>query len=71
MTITGITPLVCNADTHSVAPNRIAAMADTTGGGLAPHNPLGPIAGIAAHPMKPGIIHTRNAVLADGTIVDW
>jgi galactonate dehydratase len=107
---------------------RIAAMAETAGVGLAPHNPLGPIAGIAAlhfgistpnviiqeemsgavpwydtvvtwpitrrpgrwdlpekpglglevneavikaHPFQPDILHTRNAVMPDGTIVDW
>ena len=107
---------------------KIAAMAETAGIGLAPHNPLGPIAGIAAlhfgistpnfiiqeemsgavpwydtvvewpitrrpgrwdlpeapglgievnerviseHPYVPDILHPRNAVLPDGTIVDW
>jgi galactonate dehydratase len=107
---------------------RIAAMAETAGVGLAPHNPLGPIAGIAAlhfgistpnviiqeemsgavpwydtvvtwpitrrpgrwdlpelpglglevnedviraHPFQPDILHTRNAVMPDGTVVDW
>ena len=107
---------------------KIAAMAETAGIGLAPHNPLGPIAGVAAlhfgiatpnvviqeemsgavpwyddvvrwpierrpgrwsrpelpglgvevdegiidaHPFEPDILHTRGAVLADGTVVDW
>lgn len=107
---------------------KIAAMAEAAGVGLAPHNPLGPIAGVAAlhfgistpnviiqeemsgavpwygdvvqwpierkpgrwtrpekpglgieidekivdaHPFQPDIIHAREAVLADGTIVDW
>ncbi len=107
---------------------RIAAMAETAGVGLAPHNPLGPIAGIAAlhfgistpnviiqeemsgavpwyddvvqwpisrragswelpekpglglevdeavlaaHPFAPDILHTRNAILSDGTVADW
>jgi len=107
---------------------KIAAMADTIGIGVAPHNPLGPIAGVAAlhfavstpnhviqeemvgavpwyfdvvqgpirlvdgfwqvpdqpglgievdeaecarHPYAPEVIHTLNAVLDDGTIVDW
>jgi len=107
---------------------KIAAMAEATSVGVAPHNPLGPIAGVAAlhfavstpnhviqeemvgavpwyfevvrgpirmidgfwqvpevpglgievdeeacsrHPFAPEVIHTRNAVLDDGTIVDW
>jgi galactonate dehydratase len=107
---------------------KIAAMAETLSIGIAPHNPLGPIAGVAAlhfaistpnhviqeemvgavpwyfdvvsgpirmvdgfwqipdapglgvevneaacakHPFAPEIIHTQNAVLDDGTIVDW
>ncbi len=107
---------------------KIAAMAETIGVGVAPHNPLGPIAGVAAlhfavstpnhviqeemvgavpwyfdvvqgpirlvdgfwqvpdkpglgievdeaecarHPYAPEVIHTLNAVLEDGTIVDW
>ena len=107
---------------------KIAAMAETAGMGVAPHNPLGPIAGVAAlhfgistpnlviqeemsgavewygdvvswpidrrpgrwdipqkpglgievdeliiakHPFEQEILHTRNAVLADGTVVDW
>ena len=107
---------------------KIAAQADAVGVGVAPHNPLGPIAGVAAlhfavstpnhviqeemvgavpwyfdvvqgpikridgyweipeavglgievneaecarHPFAPEVIHTRNAVMPDGTIVDW
>jgi galactonate dehydratase len=107
---------------------KIAALADTVGVGVAPHNPLGPIAGvaalhfavstpnhviqeemvgavpwyfdvvqgpirmvdgfwqvpeapglgvevdeavIAAHPFQQEVMHASNAVLADGTIVDW
>lgn len=107
---------------------KIAAMAEAASIGVAPHNPLGPIAGAAAlhfavstpnhviqeemvgavpwywevvrgpirmadgfwqvpdapglgvevdeaacekHPYKPEVIHTVNAVLPDGTIVDW
>jgi galactonate dehydratase len=107
---------------------KIAAMAETAGVGLAPHNPLGPIAGVAAlhfgistpnviiqeemsgavpwyadvvrwpskrmpgrwerpllpgfgievdeqvidaHPFQPDILHTRGAVMPDGTVVDW
>ena len=107
---------------------KIAAMAEAVSVGVAPHNPLGPIAGVAAlhfavstpnhviqeemvgavpwygdvvqgpirmvegfwqlpeapglgitvdeaacarHPYEPEILHTRNAVLDDGTIVDW
>jgi len=107
---------------------KIAAMAEAVSVGVAPHNPLGPIAGVAAlhfavstpnhviqeemvgavpwyfdvvrgpirridgfwqipdapglgievdervcaaHPFAPEVIHTRNAVLDDGTIVDW
>jgi galactonate dehydratase len=107
---------------------KIAAMAEAVSVGVAPHNPLGPIAGVAAlhfavstpnhviqeemvgavpwyfdvvqgpirmvdgfwqvphapglgievneaecakHPFLPEVIHTRNAVLDDGTIVDW
>ena len=107
---------------------KIAAMADTANCGIAPHNPLGPIAGVAAlhfdiatpnfviqeemsgavpwyhdvvqgpirakdgywlvpdcvglgvevnealaakHPFKPEIMQASQAVLADGTIVDW
>ncbi|MCT2576794.1 MULTISPECIES: galactonate dehydratase [unclassified Mesorhizobium] len=107
---------------------KIAAMAEAVSVGVAPHNPLGPIAGAAAlhfavstpnhliqeemvgavpwyfevvkgpirmidgcwqvpdapglgvevdeavadrHPYRPEVMHTTNAVLADGTIVDW
>ncbi|WP_312891302.1 galactonate dehydratase [Mesorhizobium silamurunense] len=107
---------------------KIAAMAEAVSVGVAPHNPLGPIAGAAAlhfavstpnhliqeemvgavpwyfevvrgpirmvdgcwqvpdapglgvevdeavaarHPYKPEVMHTTNAVLADGTIADW
>ena len=107
---------------------KIAAMAEAVSVGVAPHNPLGPIAGVAAlhfavstpnhviqeemvgavpwyfdvvrgpirmldgcwqvpdapglgvevdetecarHPFAPEVIHTVNAVLDDGTIVDW
>lgn len=107
---------------------KIAAMAEAVGVGVAPHNPLGPIAGVAAlhfavstsnhviqeemvgavpwyfevvhgpikmidgfwqvpqapglgievdekacarHPFQPEAPHTVNAVLSDGTIVDW
>ncbi len=107
---------------------KIAAMAETAGVGLAPHNPLGPIAGAAAlhfdvatpnfviqeemtgavpwywdvvqgpiareggywrvpdapglgvevnekeakrHPFRQEVLHATNAVLEDGTVVDW
>ncbi|HEY8383458.1 MAG TPA: galactonate dehydratase [Microvirga sp.] len=107
---------------------KIASAAETVGVGIAPHNPLGPIAGVVAlhfdiatpnfviqeemvgavpwygdvvqgpirrvdghwqlpsapglgvevdeavaarHPFKPEVLHTLNAVLDDGTIVDW
>jgi len=107
---------------------KIAAMAEAVSVGVAPHNPLGPIAGAAAlhfavstpnhviqeemvgavpwyfdvvqgpirmvdgfwqvpdapglgitvneaeclkHPFAPETIHTQNAVLDDGTVVDW
>jgi galactonate dehydratase len=107
---------------------KIAAMAEAVSVGVAPHNPLGPIAGAAAlhfavstpnhviqeemvgavpwysevvrgpirmadgfwqvpeapglgvevdeaacarHPFAPEVMHTQNAVLDDGTIVDW
>ena len=107
---------------------KIAAMAEAVGIGVAPHNPLGPIAGVAAlhfavstpnhviqeemvgavpwyfdvvegpirmvdghwqvpdqpglgvevdeavaarHPFKQEVLHAQNAVLDDGTIVDW
>ena len=107
---------------------KIAAMAETASIGIAPHNPLGPIAGVAAlhfavstpnhviqeemvgavpwysevvqgpirmvdgywqlpegpglgvevdetvcakHPFAPEVQHATNAVLSDGTVVDW
>jgi galactonate dehydratase len=107
---------------------KIAAMAEAISIGVAPHNPLGPIAGVAAlhfavstpnhviqeemvgavpwyfdvvqgpirmvdgfwqvpdapglgievdeaacarHPFQPEVMHTVNAVLDDGTVVDW
>ncbi|MCP3387807.1 galactonate dehydratase [Bradyrhizobium sp. CCGB12] len=107
---------------------KIAAMAENASVGIAPHNPLGPIAGVAAlhfavstpnhviqeemvgavpwyfdvvqgpirmvdghwqipeapglgievneaacarHPFQQEVIHTVNAVLDDGTVVDW
>ncbi|XDA98872.1 galactonate dehydratase [Sulfitobacter sp. LCG007] len=107
---------------------KIAAACETAGIGVAPHNPLGPIAGIAAlhfgvstpnhiiqeemvgavpwyddvvhwpidrqpgrwdlpdkpglglevneaeiarHPFEQEVLHTRNAVMPDGTVVDW
>lgn len=107
---------------------KIASLCETAGVGVAPHNPLGPIAGIAAlhfgistpnhmiqeemvgavpwyddvitwpierrpgrwnlpekpglglevnedeiarHPFKQEVLHARNAVLSDGTVVDW
>jgi galactonate dehydratase len=107
---------------------KIAAMAEVVSVGVAPHNPLGPIAGVAAlhfavstpnhviqeemvgavpwyfdvvqgpirmvdgfwqvpnapglgievneaecakHPFQPEVIHSRYAVLDDGTIADW
>jgi galactonate dehydratase len=107
---------------------KVAAMAEAAGVGVAPHNPLGPIAGVAAlhfavstsnhviqeemvgaapwyfevvrgpikmidgfwqvptapglgvevderacarHPFEPETPHTVNAVLDDGTVVDW
>ena len=107
---------------------KIAAMAEVANCGIAPHNPLGPIAGVAAlhfdvatanfviqeemvgavpwyaevvrgpirmvggcwqvpeapglgveideavaarHPFEQEILHATNAVLADGTVVDW
>jgi galactonate dehydratase len=107
---------------------KIAAMAESAGMGIAPHNPLGPIAGVAAlhlgistpnlviqeemsgavawygdvvswpinrqpgrwnlpekpglgievdqkiiasHPFQQEVLHARNAILADGTVVDW
>jgi len=107
---------------------KIAALCETAGIGMAPHNPLGPIAGVAAlhfgistpnfiiqeemvgavpwygdvvgwpidrkpgrwdcpekpglgievneaeiakHPFEQEVLHTANAVMPDGTIVDW
>lgn len=107
---------------------KIAAMAEAASIGVAPHNPLGPIAGVAAlhfavstpnhviqeemvgavpwyfevvdspikmidghwqvperpglgieidervcdaHPFAPEVLHTSNAVMPDGTVVDW
>lgn len=107
---------------------KIAARAEVLGVGIAPHNPLGPIAGVAAlhfavstpnhviqeemvgavpwyfdvvqgpirrvdgywqvpeepglgvhvdedecarHPYAQEVLHTQNAVMADGTLVDW
>ncbi|ODT47843.1 galactonate dehydratase [Devosia sp. 63-57] len=107
---------------------KVAARAETLGIGVAPHNPLGPIAGVAAlhfavstpnhviqeemvgavpwyfdvvqgpirmvdgfwqvpdapglgivvdetecakHPFAQEVLHTQNAVMPDGTIVDW
>jgi galactonate dehydratase len=107
---------------------KIAAMAETANCGIAPHNPLGPIAGVAAlhydvatpnlviqeemvgavpwygevvrgpirmvdgawqvpdgpglgievdekaaaaHPFEQEVLHATNAVLPDGTVVDW
>jgi galactonate dehydratase len=107
---------------------KIAAAAETAGVGVAPHNPLGPLAGVAAlhfdiatpnfviqeemvgsvpwygevaetpirmidgawqipeapglgvevdekvaakHPFQQEVLHATNAVLADGTVVDW
>lgn len=121
-------PDLCHCGGISEA-RKIAAMAESTGIGLAPHNPAGPIAGAAAlhfavatpnhiiqeemvgavpwyhdvvsqtpikmvdgcwtvpdqpglgieinlyeadkHPFKQEHLHTANAKLADGTIVDW
>lgn len=107
---------------------KVAALCEGAGIGIAPHNPLGPIAGVAAlhfgistpnfviqeemsgavpwydevvqwpierrpgrwdrpekpglgievnekviaeHPFEQEVLHARNAVLSDGTIVDW
>jgi galactonate dehydratase len=107
---------------------KVAARAETLGIGVAPHNPLGPIAGVAAlhfavstpnhviqeemvgavpwyfdvvqgpirmvdgfwqvpdapglgivvdetecakHPYAQEVLHTQNAVMPDGTVVDW
>jgi len=120
-------PDICHVGGLSEA-RKIAALCETAGIGLAPHNPLGPIAGVAAlhfgiatpnfiiqeemsgavpwygevvewpierqpgrwdlpdrpglgiqvneaeiarHPFQQEVLHARNAVLADGTVVDW
>nr|WP_321983398.1 galactonate dehydratase [uncultured Lichenicoccus sp.] len=120
-------PDLCHVGGFTEA-RKIAAMAETAGAGIAPHNPLGPLAGVAAlhfdiatpnfviqeemtgavpwygevlqgpirmldghwqipeasglgveidekiaarHPFKQEILATREAVLADGTVVDW
>lgn len=122
-----IQPDICHCGGLSEA-KKIAAMAEAVSVGVAPHNPLGPIAGVAAlhfavstpnhviqeemvgavpwyfevvrgpirmvdgfwqvpdapglgvevdeaacarHPFAQEVIHTQNAVLDDGTIVDW
>lgn len=122
-----VQPDICHCGGLSEA-KKIAAMAEAVSIGVAPHNPLGPIAGAAAlhfavstpnhliqeemigavpwyfdvvsgpirmvdgcwqvteapglgvevdeavadrHPFQPEVMHTTNAVLADGTIVDW
>jgi galactonate dehydratase len=122
-----IQPDICHCGGLSEA-KKIAAHAEAAGVGVAPHNPLGPIAGVAAlhfavstpnhviqeemvgavpwyfdvvkgpirmvdgfwqipdapglgvevdeaacarHPFAPEIVHTQNAVMSDGTIVDW
>lgn len=122
-----IQPDICHCGGLMEA-KKIAAMAEAASVGVAPHNPLGPIAGVAAlhfavstpnhviqeemvgavpwyfevvrgpirmvdgfwqvpeapglgievdekacgrHPYAPEVVHTRNAVLDDGTIVDW
>ncbi len=120
-------PDICHVGGLSEA-KKIAALCESAGIGMAPHNPLGPIAGVAAlhfgvstpnfiiqeemsgavpwydsvvewpierrpgrwdlpekpglgievdeaeierHPFAPEILHAANAVLADGTVVDW
>ena len=122
-----VQPDICHCGGLSEA-KKIAAMAETVGVGVAPHNPLGPIAGVAAlhfavstpnhviqeemvgavpwygevvdgpirmvdgfwqvphrpglgievdeavcarHPFAQEVLHTQNAVTADGTVVDW
>lgn len=122
-----IQPDICHCGGLGEA-KKIAAMAEAFSVGVAPHNPLGPIAGAAAlhfavstpnhviqeemvgavpwyfdvvqgpikridgfwqvpeapglgievdenecarHPFTPEVMHTRHAVLEDGTIVDW
>ncbi len=56
---------------------KVAAMAETQGIGLAPHNPLGPIAGVAALHFG---ISTHNVIIQEemsgavpwyGEVVDW
>src|SRR3569833_1325138 len=56
---------------------KIAAMAETSGVGIAPHNPLGPIAGVAALHFG---ISTHNVIIQEemsgavpwyGEVVDW
>jgi galactonate dehydratase len=120
-------PDLCHVGGFTEA-RKIAAMAEAACVGIAPHNPLGPLAGVAAlhfdiatpnfviqeemvgsvpwyhdvlrgpimmvdgnwqipeapglgieideraaaaHPYAPEVLETSNAVLADGTIVDW
>lgn len=122
-----IQPDICHCG-GLIEAKKIAAQADAVGVGVAPHNPLGPIAGVAAlhfavstpnhviqeemvgavpwyfdvvqgpirrvdgfwqvpeapglgievdeaecarHPFAQEVIHTQNAVMPDGTIVDW
>ena len=122
-----IQPDICHCGGLGEA-KKIAAMAEAVSVGVAPHNPLGPIAGVAAlhfavstpnhviqeemvgavpwffdvvqgpirmvdgcwevpeapglgirvdeaacarHPHAPEVLHTRAAVLGDGTVVDW
>jgi galactonate dehydratase len=122
-----IQPDICHCG-GLIEAKKIAAQADAVGVGVAPHNPLGPIAGVAAlhfavstpnhviqeemvgavpwyfdvvqgpirrvdgfwqvpeapglgievneaecarHPFQQEVIHTQNAVMPDGTIVDW
>jgi galactonate dehydratase len=122
-----IQPDICHCGGLGEA-KKIAAMAEAFSVGVAPHNPLGPIAGAAAlhfavstpnhviqeemvgavpwyfdvvqgpirridgywqvpdapglgvevdekecarHPFAPEVLHTSNAVLEDGTVVDW
>lgn len=122
-----VQPDICHVGGLGPA-RRIAALAEASGVGVAPHNPLGPIAGAAAlhfavatpnhviqeemvgavpwfdevvhgpivrregawqvpeasglgvevddracarHPFAAEVLHTRHAVLGDGTLVDW
>lgn len=126
-TVDVVQPDICHCG-GLLAAKKIAAQADAHGIGVAPHNPLGPIAGAAAlhfavstpnhviqeemvgavpwyfdvvrgpiervdgnwmvpeapglgvevdeaacagHPYAPEVLHAVNAVLGDGTIVDW